>query len=330
MRPELPATQRKGTVMTKMQEEPKTTEPSLPKSDGASERVKLLARALYDVQKLRIGLQLRIGRLVRDEIMAAEAAERFFEIPFGLLEDAEKAMADQLWDEVRERQIVAAYLVDVKGIGPRLSGLLVANIGNATKYATVSKLWAYAGLHVIDGKAVRRAKGERANWNAELKTTCWKIAASFVKIGDSPYRLVYTHYKQRIVEREMAAGNIIWASINDKWHAQYYDGDQVTLPEKAPTTKPEWTLGRINAMAMRYTVKMFLSHLWQVWRAFEGQPSDRPPYAVEYLDHQHIMDPWDFVGTGRGAWAAKKALPEPEAGLAMEPAQDDSTGNEGG
>ncbi len=63
------------------------------------------------------------------------------------------------------------------------------------------------------------------------KTTCWKIAGQFVRQGDF-YRKHYDKVKDRYTER---------------------DG----------TTK---SIGHIDNMARRATVKLFLSHFWMMWR----------------------------------------------------------------
>jgi len=180
------------------------------------DRVKLCVRGLYDAQTLRIQLELRILRLVRDEIMSEKEAKTFFKLPFAWFEKAEHEMQKMVWKEVKDWPIVKRWLIRVRGIGPRLSGLLVANIGDIGRFDTVSKLWAYAGLAVHDGHAQKRVKGQKANWNDELKKTAWKIGQSFVKAG-GPYRELYDRYKARIIERELTRGTVIYHKPEGKW-----------------------------------------------------------------------------------------------------------------
>jgi hypothetical protein len=255
------------------------------------DRVKLLVRGLYDTQKLRIQLELRIKRLIREGIMTEKESKDFFSLSFEKFQEAEKIMERKAWKDIKDMPIVADWLIHVKGIGPRLSGLLIANLFDISRFDTVSKLWAYAGLHVKDGKSVRRQKNEQSNWNSELKTTCWKIAESFVKTK-GPYRELYDDYKNRIVLREVARGSIVYSN-GEPIHYQ----DENQLPAEPPKN-PEWTLGRINNMALRYIVKRFLAHLWQVWREKAGLEI-RTPYCVEYLGHQSVDDPWDFIESSK-------------------------------
>lgn len=225
--------------------------------------------------------------------------------------------ADHLPPEERLRTFA---LGKVRGIGPRLSGLLIALIGSPAKFDNAAKLWAYAGLHVIDGRCVRRRKGAKSNWNDQLKVTAWKIAQSFVKAG-GPYRDLYDRYKARIVERELNKGSIIWKAggatgeeiLDDetgrkeagvKWKVAHAPDGAVIPPP--PKEVPEWSLGRINNMALRYIAKMFLSHLLHVWRELEGLPL-RAPYAIEYLGHQTHISPWEFVGDGKAPAATEDA-----------------------
>jgi len=265
------------------------------------DKVKLLVRGLYDAQKLRIQLGLRIDRLVRDGIMGKEEGEDFFELPFSRFLEAEKIMAAKVWSQIKDEPIVTEWLSLVTGIGPRLSGLLVVNIYDISRFDTVSRLWAYAGLKVEDGRAVKRAKGQKANWNSELKTTAWKIAESLIKIvptakrdNNGPYRILYDAYKARIIVREVNRGSVIYAKSNAsaKWAPVHY-GPEAEIPAEAPKD-PEWTQGRINNMALRYIAKRFLSHLWVAWRKLDGLEI-RTPYCVEHMGHTSLDDPWDYV-----------------------------------
>lgn len=307
-----------------------------------SDRIKLAVRGLYDAQKLRIQLSLRIQRLVRDGIMEEDEAKTFFKLPFSWFEKAEHEMQKLVVRETKNLPIVKSWLLKVRGVGPRIAGLMVANIAPIERFPNVAKLWAYAGLAVKDGRAVKREKGQKSNWNQELKTTAWKLAQSFVKQGGA-YRDVYDRYKSRIIERETNKGSDIYHQVNGKWklidfsQAQVETHDQTASHDIGETQRPaasqstrenhssvasqnnletqdrcasqaanetqaqiaipkspEWTLGRINNMALRYTAKMFLSHLWQVWREMEGLET-RLPYPVEYLGHTTILDPWDFI-----------------------------------
>lgn len=50
----------------------------------------------------------------------------------------------------------------------------------------------------------------------------------------------------------------------------------------------------VHRMAFRKMIKLFLSHLWEVWRTKEGLPV-RPPYVFEHKGHTTLIDPWEMV-----------------------------------
>ena len=270
-----------------------------------NEYLKLVVRRMYDAQKLRIQSDQRLQRLVREGIVLEADAEATF-AKAQLLEVATEAEYERIILKlIREIPVYDRWLVGVRGIGVRLSGLCIGLIGDIGRFNNVSKLWAYAGLHVIDGHAVHRAKGQKANWSSELKTTCWKTAQSFVKCGGKYRTLLYDPYKAYLVARELRNGNVIWKGKGGDDDA--IDGDAVAIKysvafapkelpadQLTPPTKPEWTLGRINAMTLRRTAKMFLSHLWHVWREIEGLPT-AGPYAIDRLGHAGYLDPWSMV-----------------------------------
>ncbi|KKM81676.1 hypothetical protein LCGC14_1327320 [marine sediment metagenome] len=261
--------------------------------DRASmEYVKVVVRRLYDAQKLRIQSDLRMQRLIRDEIVLKENAEKTFKKAFELETQIEHEYEKIIWREIKGMPIIDRWLIRIRGIGPRLGGLLVANILDIERFATVSKLWAYCGLHVIDGKAAKRRKGEKCNWSQELKTTAWKIGQSFLKVG-GPYRELYDTYRQYLITRELGNGSIIWKG-DEKNREVAFAPKALAVKDLKPPKLPEWTLGRIHNMATRRTVKIFLSHLWQVWREIEGLPVGGP-FVKERLGHESMIDPWKMI-----------------------------------
>jgi hypothetical protein len=104
---------------------------------------------------------------------------------------------------------------------------------------TVSSLWTYCGLAVDSktGKAVRRERGVRANWNPFLKAKMLGDIADNLLRYRSPWMKHYDNYRKR-------------------WEAQ---------------GKGASDDHRHNA-AKRYMVKMFLIDLYKQWREIEGLP----------------------------------------------------------
>lgn len=157
----------------------------------------------------------------------------------------------------------------IKGMGESTSAQLFALIDDIGKFDTVSKLWRYAGMAVIEGEAERTTRGEKSHFNRDLKTLLLGVVAdNFVKQQTPIYIDIYYAEKERQrrlhPEPEQASGKKLWSK--------------------------DYTPMHIDRMARRKMMKIFLQHLWLKWREFEGLPvSD--PYAHAILGHSHKIDP---------------------------------------
>ena len=74
---------------------------------------------------------------------------------------------------------VGLWLKSIVGIGPVIASGLLAHIDIA-KAPTVGHIWRYAGLDPTIPQ--RQQKGVKSPYNIRLKTLCWKIGESFVKV----------------------------------------------------------------------------------------------------------------------------------------------------
>lgn len=198
------------------------------------------------------------------------------------------------------------WLSRVKGIGATLASKLLARL-EATKAPHASSFWAYAGLATVPGAlyrcatcgiersfppsydvtgshkrngngaacpgslvrvagadvrvaAPRPGRGQKAPYDQYAKKILYLVGTSFLKAG-GPYEQHYRAHRERL-ERE----------------------------------RPGWADGRRHLTALRITEKLFLSHLWQVWREALGLPTPRP-WAEAHGGHDgggHI-EPWSMV-----------------------------------
>jgi len=126
---------------------------------------------------------------------------------------------------------------------------------------SISSLWRYFGLDVVDGKAPKRRRGEKIGYKPRLRTLAWKITDSFVKQRTPYYRDVYDKEKER----------------------------QLRLMEEKAENAPERPL-HAELRARRKTAKLFLSHFWFVARTLKYL-STEPPYVEARLGHKHIIMP---------------------------------------
>lgn len=224
--------------------------------------LRFLVEVYYDCQKLRIEVGNRVGALTR----AGEDAARLQRLADWVdqrLASAEADLKKMVQAEIKDHPLWRDWLKGVSGVGPCIAGGLIAWIGDIGRFDTVSKLWAFSGLHTIDGQAARRKAGEKANWNPQLKVLAWKAATSFVKVGKG-YRLLYEQAKAR-------------------YQAKFPEPLPYDPPRKGKDGQPllRYTPAHVNNMALRWTAKIFFSHVYERWRELEGLPV-RPPYALEH------------------------------------------------
>jgi hypothetical protein len=164
---------------------------------------------------------------------------------------------------------MAPWIAEQRGIGLPGFARLLGVTGDISRFPTVSKLWKYLGLHVVDGRAPKREKG--VPWThtdckfqhlltcpADCKTdhhpncvpggvgtayapqgrvVCHQIGDAIVKMGGGgPYRRAYDEKKA------------------------YYEAE-----------RPDWTQARRHNAAARYAVKELVKNLWIEWHTRRGQ-----------------------------------------------------------
>lgn len=187
-------------------------------------------------------------------------------------------------DAYSASQEVGQWARSVTGIGPVIAAGLMAHI-DITRAPTVGHIWRYAGLD----PTCRWEKGEKRPWNAELKTLCWKIGESFVKVSGRE-DAVYGHYYLSRKELE--------TSRND--NGEFADQARTKLERfqigKTTDAYAHYSAGRlppahIHARAKRYAVKLFLSHYHEfAYRAHYGQEPPAP-YPIAHQGHAHRIRP---------------------------------------
>ena len=185
--------------------------------------------------------------------------------------------------------MIGQWSQSIVGIGPIISAGLLAHI-DITKAPTVGHIWRFAGL---DPTVTWERKTKRP-WNASLKTLCWKIGESFVKMSSNPndvYGKLYLDRKAKEIERnergelaEQAAAKLEKFKIGKSTDAY------------AAYSKGKLPPAHLHARAKRWTVKLFLAH-WHAVAYHVTFGKDAPkPYVLSQLQHGHeITCPnWPF------------------------------------
>jgi hypothetical protein len=241
-------------------------------------------------------------------LTAIERGESLGPIPFlGVLYQrawAEERQLSSLLEETVTQHPTWPWLVQIRGVGPRLAARLLSRL-RIERARSPSAFWAYSGLGTVagteyqcdrcgahfvvsahhpaparhldkdrsacDGRLVRAAspgrlrvaqprprRFEARRYDATAKTICFLIGTSFSRQG-GPYK---TYYQQA--------------------YARY------------ASQHPAWPAKHVVFAAMRVTVKLFLKHLWIVWREAEGLRSDHAE-AAKPASGDHGPGPWDMV-----------------------------------
>ncbi len=171
-----------------------------------------------------------------------------------------------------------------KGIGPVIAAGLLAHI-DINKAPTAGHIWSFAGL---DPRTEWKKK-EKRPWNAQLKTLCWKIGESFVKISGDEDALYGQLYKKR-KESEIAKNEAGDFKDQAKAKLEKHKIGKTTDAYKA-YSNGKLPPAHIHARAKRYAVKLFLSHLHHVWYRHEFGKEPPNPFAIEHLGHVHMIEP---------------------------------------
>lgn len=241
-----------------------------------NEVLKLYARSYYDFQMVKneFGGRLRASEGI--EKMPAERKEEL-EKYNKQLEIAEGKLLKVIEPYLEELPIYTEFLKPIRGCALRMSACMVTSIGDIRRFPTISKLWAYAGLHVKEGRAVRRKAGEKSNWNSFLKTKLHVLSDCLMKLNHDHetgealrYRKFYDDYKLRIESRPTC------------------DADYSKVKSKAVTYLPNgYAKGHVHNMALRYIQKMFLQDYWMKSWELLGEKPPTAPYAEAVLGRVH-------------------------------------------
>ena len=207
------------------------------------------------LQKNRVAFGNRIDAIQRGKDEAGEEELKTLQRWYSRFLDLEEEADGEIAELIKEFEIID-HMTEVKGIGPGLAAKVVCMI-DIERAATISSLWKYAGYAVVNGERERPVKGEKLGYNKRLKVNCYLVGTSFLR-SSSPYRDVYDSARE------------------------YYDAN-----------RPDWKKGRKHHAAMRKMVKLWLSHLWLVWRQIEGLTVSEP-YAHAKLGHNHNYTPQEF------------------------------------
>jgi hypothetical protein len=187
-------------------------------------------------------------------------------------------------DAYTDASLVGQWSKSITGIGPIIAAGLLAHI-DIEKAPTVGHIWRFAGLD----PTVSWEKKTKRPWNASLKTLCWKIGESFVKVSGHEadvYGKIYLLRKAQEVERNEAGQFADQA-------ARKLENFRIGKDTKARPIYESGLLppGHLHARAKRYAVKLFLAHWHHVAYMVRYGEAPPKPYVISQLGHAHYLAP---------------------------------------
>jgi hypothetical protein len=212
-------------------------------------------------QKNRVAYELRIQAVERGDDTASDILLRRWKSWHDRFEEHENIASEEIKELALDFQIIE-IMCGVKGVGTMLAAKLVSQI-DIERAKTVSALWRYCGYGCDEnGERDRPKKGEKLVYNKKAKAIMHLIGVQLLRKG--PYRQIYENAREK------------------------YETEQ-----RFDDSGKEWTKGHYHMAALRKVKKLFLAHLWEVWRELEGLPI-RPAYILEHGGHTHKHKPRDF------------------------------------
>ncbi len=271
-------------------------EDGMPQDELAPEAQEVLTQLKAEYKLLATGLAVRSNLRRQREALATHNGIMTSPYEFSMvrayvdLESNEEQLGKDIAALIQEHPLWEGFLKGVKGIGPILAAVIVAEFDINKPY--VSNFWKYAGLDVAeDGKGrSRRAehlvtyqyknkKGEDAErqgitFNMFLRTKLIGVAGPCLLRAGGAYSQVYREYKHRL-------------ESHPKYGIMAEEEFKTAVGERLADLKL-WSPTKLHRhnMAVRYMVKMFLLDLHVTWRGIEGLPINKS-YQEEKLGHEH-------------------------------------------
>jgi hypothetical protein len=219
------------------------------------------------------------------------------------------AVAEQEWRDEMARLASQhpawPWLLRVRGMGPTLALSLLARL-DVRRARNPSAFWAYCGLATVPGARFRCAlcglkvdygRPQRLSGRHRVPGTTTPCAGTLVADGTGagtlrvaqsrPPRGETATFDKRARELCYLVG-VSFLRTRGKYAAIYR-----ARRSDLESARPDWAPGRKHLTALRITQKLFLSHLWTIWREAEGLPMT-VPYPQARGEGTYIS-PWSMV-----------------------------------
>ena len=248
------------------------------------DQVQALVGIYYAIQKARIGAGQRLWAHEQEVDIVSDplVIQRIKEDLKRLEKQTERAIHNYA-----KAQPLGRWVLSIDGIGPVLAGGLLAHI-DVSKASSASAVWNFAGLN----PDIVWIKGKKRPYNARLKTLCWKVGESFKRLEIEKgafYARLYRERKELEVERNERG------DFAEQAHKRLEECVRMRR-SISDEQKKIWGSGKLQPVgldrrAMRYAVKIFLGHYYEVGRALLYGEKDIKPWIIVHGGHRDYIPP---------------------------------------
>lgn len=177
---------------------------------------------------------------------------------------------------------IGQWMTSLFSVGPVIAAGLMAHI-DINKAPTAGHIHAFAGYDPTR----KWEKGQKRPHNADLKRLCWNIGQVFKRFSNDERCFYGRHYRERKafeVER------------NDRGYNKERAADLLPRFNKKTDAYKHLSDGKLppahlDAMARRWAVKLFLSHVHEIWYELEFKKKPPACFAIGQLKHAHYIAP---------------------------------------
>ena len=266
-----------------------------------------LVEIFYDFQGQRIATFNNVLMNCERNGISEEDLEKKYGVK-SLIEEAktfENKIKKRLDSEVVNYKLYDKYLQHIQGIGSILSAGLIANIGDISKFDTISKLWMYAGLgfnkfcpecehptyvtveyedregNITKGKKLKPFEN-CPECNHKTTPIIQKRTKGYQDNWSPRLRVLCWKLGSSFVKQKAAKSG--YRRIYESFRRDDTEFHPTKVKENGKT---KYNDGHMYNRAVRKTVKIFMSHLWITWREMEGLEV-KAPYVEKVLGHDII------------------------------------------
>jgi hypothetical protein len=238
----------------------------------------------HEVEKLRVSVELRLLALGKDgetepESVTPATKRKILKkgkqkdptnaVVYDRLVELEQYVEEHVSSVVESHPVWINWASKVKGMSPMLLGKVMGRC-DITRLTTLGKMRAHCGL----APDQKRRKGEKLDYDQELKAALWIIVRQLIYAAG----VYYEQYKTK----------------KDYYMRRYESQGIKVVPTpkgKDKTEKPGTVhLGHVDNMAKRFLARLVADHLMYEWYKAEGIPF-REPWCFEYGDHRTFIPP---------------------------------------